>query len=147
MSLQKHAEIMVMSNAMYHISICSSPVAFITVFVTVFALVIAITKDLPDVEGDRKWAICPFNIIQSYLEILYIFKILKCLFISKIFLSRLLSLQGIHTPFSEVMVFVWVLVYHNVYWTSYDVIPLQTNPIIEEYPGIEDHSYPASNIF
>ncbi|XP_027363330.1 homogentisate solanesyltransferase, chloroplastic isoform X4 [Abrus precatorius] len=31
----------------------SSPVVFITTFVTLFALVIAITKDLPDVEGDR----------------------------------------------------------------------------------------------
>lgn len=37
-----------------NISNCSSPVAFITTFVTLFALVIAITKDLPDVEGDRK---------------------------------------------------------------------------------------------
>ncbi|KAL3813228.1 hypothetical protein ACJIZ3_014496 [Penstemon smallii] len=35
----------------------SSPVAFITSFVTLFALVIAITKDLPDVEGDRKFQI------------------------------------------------------------------------------------------
>nr|QKO29235.1 putative prenyltransferase [Epimedium sagittatum] len=35
----------------------SSPVAFITTFVTMFALVIAITKDLPDVEGDRKFQI------------------------------------------------------------------------------------------
>ncbi|KAK9125707.1 hypothetical protein Scep_014553 [Stephania cephalantha] len=35
----------------------SSPVAFITTFVTLFALVIAITKDLPDVEGDRKYQI------------------------------------------------------------------------------------------
>lgn len=35
----------------------SSPVAFITTFVTLFALVIAITKDLPDVEGDRKYNI------------------------------------------------------------------------------------------
>ncbi|GJN32855.1 hypothetical protein PR202_gb21393 [Eleusine coracana subsp. coracana] len=35
----------------------SSPVAFITCFVTLFALVIAITKDLPDVEGDRKYQI------------------------------------------------------------------------------------------
>ncbi|OEL22732.1 putative homogentisate phytyltransferase 2, chloroplastic [Dichanthelium oligosanthes] len=34
-----------------------SPVAFITCFVTLFALVIAITKDLPDVEGDRKYQI------------------------------------------------------------------------------------------
>lgn len=35
----------------------SSPVSFITTFVTVFALVIAITKDLSDVEGDRKFQI------------------------------------------------------------------------------------------
>ncbi|KAF5185388.1 Homogentisate solanesyltransferase protein [Thalictrum thalictroides] len=35
----------------------SYPVAFITTFVTMFALVIAITKDLPDVEGDRKFQI------------------------------------------------------------------------------------------
>lgn len=35
----------------------STPVAFITCFVTLFALVIAITKDLPDVEGDRKYQI------------------------------------------------------------------------------------------
>ncbi|KAL5720534.1 homogentisate solanesyltransferase [Ranunculus cassubicifolius] len=38
----------------------SYPVAFITTFVTVFALVIAITKDLPDVEGDRKFQISTF---------------------------------------------------------------------------------------
>ncbi|GLJ04912.1 hypothetical protein SUGI_0006260 [Cryptomeria japonica] len=35
----------------------SPPVVFITVFVTLFAMVIAITKDLPDVEGDRKFQI------------------------------------------------------------------------------------------
>ncbi|XP_028072942.1 homogentisate solanesyltransferase, chloroplastic-like [Camellia sinensis] len=35
----------------------SLPVAFITTFVTLFVLVIAITKDLPDVEGDRKFQI------------------------------------------------------------------------------------------
>ncbi|KAJ4705493.1 homogentisate solanesyltransferase, chloroplastic-like [Melia azedarach] len=35
----------------------SAPVAFITTFVTLFALVIAVTKDLPDVEGDRKFQI------------------------------------------------------------------------------------------
>eukprot|EP00252_Welwitschia_mirabilis_P006067 TRINITY_DN16762_c0_g2_i2.p2 TRINITY_DN16762_c0_g2~~TRINITY_DN16762_c0_g2_i2.p2 ORF type:complete len:166 (+),score=25.84 TRINITY_DN16762_c0_g2_i2:874-1371(+) len=35
----------------------SPPVVFITSFVTLFALVIAITKDLPDVEGDRKFQI------------------------------------------------------------------------------------------
>ncbi|XP_061360735.1 homogentisate solanesyltransferase, chloroplastic [Gastrolobium bilobum] len=38
----------------------SSPVVFITTFVTLFALVIAITKDLPDVEGDRKYQISTF---------------------------------------------------------------------------------------
>nr|GEV67455.1 homogentisate solanesyltransferase, chloroplastic [Tanacetum cinerariifolium] len=38
----------------------SSAVAFITTFVTLFALVIAITKDLPDVEGDRKFEISTF---------------------------------------------------------------------------------------
>ena len=35
-------------------SVCSPPIMFITFFVTLFATVIAITKDLPDVEGDRK---------------------------------------------------------------------------------------------
>ncbi|KAH9604656.1 hypothetical protein KSS87_001577 [Heliosperma pusillum] len=35
----------------------SYPVVFITTFVTLFALVIAITKDLPDVEGDMKYQI------------------------------------------------------------------------------------------
>ncbi|KAI4348826.1 hypothetical protein L6164_009501 [Bauhinia variegata] len=38
----------------------SAPVIFITTFVTLFALVIAITKDLPDVEGDRKYQISTF---------------------------------------------------------------------------------------
>ena len=34
--------------------------SFITMFVTVFATVIAITKDLPDIEGDRKYNIQTF---------------------------------------------------------------------------------------
>lgn len=38
----------------------SPPIAFITCFVTMFAIVIAITKDLPDVEGDRKYGIDTF---------------------------------------------------------------------------------------
>lgn len=33
---------------------------FITCFVTVFATVIAITKDLPDIEGDLKFKIDTF---------------------------------------------------------------------------------------
>lgn len=45
-------QIFVLLNSLF--GICSAPVAFITSFVTLFALVIAITKDLPDVEGDRK---------------------------------------------------------------------------------------------
>lgn len=38
----------------------SPPITFITAFVTVFATVIAITKDLPDVEGDKKYGITTF---------------------------------------------------------------------------------------
>eukprot|EP00250_Pteridium_aquilinum_P007458 c17167_g2_i1 orf=252-1445(+) len=38
----------------------SPPILFITFFVTLFATVIAITKDLPDVEGDRKFQISTF---------------------------------------------------------------------------------------
>lgn len=38
----------------------SPPIAFITVFVTIFATVIAITKDLPDVEGDEQFGIDTF---------------------------------------------------------------------------------------
>ncbi len=34
---------------------------FITCFVTLFATVIAITKDLADVEGDRKYGIQTFS--------------------------------------------------------------------------------------
>lgn len=38
----------------------SPPIQFITCFVTVFATVIAVTKDLPDVEGDRAHGITTF---------------------------------------------------------------------------------------
>jgi len=38
----------------------SPAIAFITCFVTMFAVVIAVTKDLPDVEGDRKFNIETF---------------------------------------------------------------------------------------
>ena len=40
--------------------LCYSP-RFITCFVTVFATVIAITKDLADVEGDKKFGIETFS--------------------------------------------------------------------------------------
>eukprot|EP01037_Dinobryon_pediforme_P022109 gene22109-23159_t len=35
-------------------------VAFISTFMTVFASVIAVTKDLPDIEGDKKYNISTF---------------------------------------------------------------------------------------
>lgn len=35
-------------------------VMFISTFMTIFASVIAVTKDLPDIEGDRKYAISTF---------------------------------------------------------------------------------------
>jgi len=38
----------------------SAPVAFLARFMTIFASVIAVTKDLPDVEGDRKGGIQTF---------------------------------------------------------------------------------------
>lgn len=38
----------------------SPPIAFITCFVTLFACAIAITKDLPDIEGDKKYGIRTF---------------------------------------------------------------------------------------
>lgn len=38
----------------------SPPIAFITCFVTLFACAIAITKDLPDIEGDKKYGINTF---------------------------------------------------------------------------------------
>jgi homogentisate solanesyltransferase len=39
----------------------SNPVTFITAFMVVFAVTIAITKDLPDAEGDRKFGISTFT--------------------------------------------------------------------------------------
>lgn len=39
----------------------SPPVIFITVFVTVFATAIAVTKDLPDAEGDRREGVVTFT--------------------------------------------------------------------------------------
>ena len=47
-------------SASFNVMICSAGLSgcrFVTSFVTVFATVIAITKDLPDVEGDRRYNI------------------------------------------------------------------------------------------
>ncbi|KAI3924308.1 hypothetical protein MKW98_032509 [Papaver atlanticum] len=78
----------------------SSPVAFITTFVTVFALVIAITKDLPDVEGDRKFQISTFatklgvrNIAllgSGLLLVNYIGAIFAAIYFPQSFRSRLM---------------------------------------------------------
>ncbi|KAI3888143.1 hypothetical protein MKW92_041764 [Papaver armeniacum] len=78
----------------------SSPVAFITTFVTVFALVIAITKDLPDVEGDRKFQISTFatklgvrNIAllgSGLLLVNYIGAIFAAIYFPQAFRSRLM---------------------------------------------------------
>ena len=38
----------------------SPPILFITIFVTVFAVAISITKDMADIEGDRKFKIETF---------------------------------------------------------------------------------------
>ncbi|KAK1429224.1 hypothetical protein QVD17_11430 [Tagetes erecta] len=96
----------------------SSPVAFITTFVTMFALVIAITKDLPDVEGDRKFQISTFatklgvrNIAllgSGLLLINYIGSILAALYMPQAFRSSLMI--PIHTILASCLIFqAWVL--------------------------------------
>lgn len=83
-----------------------SPVAFITAFVTLFALVIAITKDLPDVEGDRLFQISTLatklgvrNIAllgSGLLLVNYASAIIIALFMPKNFrCSIMISLHGI----------------------------------------------------
>nr|KYP73993.1 Digeranylgeranylglyceryl phosphate synthase [Cajanus cajan] len=86
----------------------SSPVVFITTFVTFFALVISITKDLPDVEGDRKYQISTFatklgvrNIAflgSGILLMNYIVSILAVIYMLEAFRRWLLILA--HTIFA-----------------------------------------------
>ncbi|KAI3688082.1 hypothetical protein L1987_81789 [Smallanthus sonchifolius] len=96
----------------------SSPVAFITTFVTMFALVIAITKDLPDVEGDRKFQISTFatklgvrNIAllgSGLLLINYIGSILAAFYMPQAFRSSLMI--PLHTILASCLIFqAWVL--------------------------------------
>ncbi|KAK9079189.1 hypothetical protein SSX86_000859 [Deinandra increscens subsp. villosa] len=96
----------------------SSPVAFITTFVTMFALVIAITKDLPDVEGDRKFQISTFatklgvrNIAllgSGLLLINYIGSISAALYMPQAFRSSLMI--PFHTILASCLIFqAWVL--------------------------------------
>ncbi|MFS8004841.1 putative homogentisate solanesyltransferase [Helianthus anomalus] len=96
----------------------SSPVAFITTFVTMFALVIAITKDLPDVEGDRKFQISTFatklgvrNIAllgSGLLLINYIGSIVAAIYMPQAFRSILMI--PFHTILASCLIFqAWVL--------------------------------------
>ncbi|XP_076898245.1 homogentisate solanesyltransferase, chloroplastic-like [Bidens hawaiensis] len=96
----------------------SSPVAFITTFVTMFALVIAITKDLPDVEGDRKFQISTFatklgvrNIAllgSGLLLINYIGSIVAALYIPQAFRSSLMI--PFHAILASCLIYqAWVL--------------------------------------
>ncbi|KAK7278789.1 hypothetical protein RJT34_23825 [Clitoria ternatea] len=91
----------------------SSPVVFITTFVTFFALVIAITKDLPDVEGDRKYQISTFatklgvqNIAflgSGILLMNYILSVLAAIYMPQAFRGWLLI--PAHTIFSMSLVY------------------------------------------
>ncbi|CAH9068261.1 unnamed protein product [Cuscuta epithymum] len=96
----------------------SSPVAFITSFVTMFALVIAITKDLPDVEGDRKFQISTFatklgvrNIAilgSGLLLVNYFGAVLAAIYMPQAFKSRLMI--PLHTTLAVCLVFqAWLL--------------------------------------
>ncbi|XP_047308903.1 homogentisate solanesyltransferase, chloroplastic [Impatiens glandulifera] len=96
----------------------SSPVAFITTFVTLFALVIAITKDLPDVEGDRKFQISTLatklgvrNIAflgSGLLLLNYVGAILGAIFMPQAFRSSLMI--PAHTILAIGIIFqTWVL--------------------------------------
>ncbi|KAI3791540.1 hypothetical protein L2E82_05343 [Cichorium intybus] len=96
----------------------SSPVAFITTFVTLFALVIAITKDLPDVEGDRKFQISTFatklgvrNIAllgSGLLMMNYIGSIVAAFYLPQAFRSTLMI--PLHTILASGLIFqAWVL--------------------------------------
>ncbi|KAI3935963.1 hypothetical protein MKX01_021914 [Papaver californicum] len=96
----------------------SSPVVFITTFVTVFALVIAITKDLPDVEGDSKFQISTFatklgvrNIAllgSGLLLVNYIGAIFAAVYFPQAFRSRLMI--PLHTVLAMGLIFqTWML--------------------------------------
>ncbi|PKI32808.1 hypothetical protein CRG98_046801 [Punica granatum] len=96
----------------------SSPVAFITTFVTLFALVIAITKDLPDVEGDRKFQISTFatklgvrNIAflgSGLLLLNYIASIFAAIYMPQAFKRNLMI--PLHTVLALSLIFqTWVL--------------------------------------
>ncbi|XP_020235374.1 homogentisate solanesyltransferase, chloroplastic isoform X2 [Cajanus cajan] len=115
----------------------SSPVVFITTFVTFFALVIAITKDLPDVEGDRKYQISTFatklgvrNIVflgSGILLMNYIVSVLAAIYMPEAFRRWLLI--PAHTIFALSLInqdaisgfyrFIW-----NLFYAEYAIFPL-----------------------
>ncbi|GMP87130.1 hypothetical protein CsSME_00039645 [Camellia sinensis var. sinensis] len=114
----------------------SLPVVFITTFVTLFALVIAITKDLPDVEGDRKFQISTLatklgvrNIAflgSGLLLLNYIGAILAAVFMPQVFKRSLmipahtiLALSLIfQEAISEFYRFIW-----NLFYAEYAMFP------------------------
>ncbi|CAL1370882.1 unnamed protein product [Linum trigynum] len=96
----------------------SYPVAFITSFVTLFALVIAITKDLPDVEGDRKFKISTLatklgvrNIAflgSGLLLLNYISAVLAAIYFPQAFRGSLMI--PVHTILATCLIFqTWLL--------------------------------------
>lgn len=96
----------------------SAPVAFITTFVTLFALVIAVTKDLPDIEGDRKFQISTFatklgvrNIAllgSSLLLVNYVAAILAAIYMPQVFRRNLMI--SAHVILASCLIFqTWVL--------------------------------------
>ncbi|KAL1820965.1 hypothetical protein ACET3Z_015834 [Daucus carota] len=96
----------------------SSAVAFITTFVTLFALVIAITKDLSDVEGDRKFQISTLatklgvrNIAflgTGLLLINYIGSVLAAIYMPQAFRGSLMI--PVHTMLGSTLIFqAWLL--------------------------------------
>lgn len=59
------------TTAQWHNAICCLS-RFITCFVTVFATVIAITKDMADVEGDRKFGVQTFSTRLGVRNVAYL---------------------------------------------------------------------------
>ncbi|BBH07516.1 homogentisate prenyltransferase, partial [Prunus dulcis] len=92
------------------------PCAFITTFVTLFALVIAITKDLPDVEGDRKYQHLQQNLelgrlrssVLGFLLLNYVGSIFAASFMPQAFRRSLMI--PTHTILALSLIFqTWVL--------------------------------------
>jgi homogentisate solanesyltransferase len=109
----------------------SSPVVFITTFVTFFALVIAITKDLPDVEGDRRYQISTFatklgvrNIAflgSGILLMNYVVTILAAIYMPQAFRRWLLI--PAHTLFASSLIY-QVQILEKANYTKVNISPV-----------------------